>query len=106
MGHSEETARAFAQLAKYRDGAIHVGYYSGSSEWERHPGGDELVIALEGATTLILLIEGQEERLKMGAGELAVVPANTWHRFEESLELKVLAVTPAPSDHQLDRPVS
>ena len=104
MGHSEQTADAFSTLAKYRDGAIHVGYYSGSSEWERHPAGDELVIALEGDTTLILLVEGQEERLDLHGGDLAVVPANTWHRFEDSVKLKVLAVTPDPSDHQLERP--
>ena len=106
MGHSADTARAFAELANYRDGAIHVGHYSGSSEWERHPQGDELVIAIEGATTLILLIDGEEERVRLGEGELAVVPINTWHRFEDSLDLKVLAVTPEPSDHQLAHPGS
>lgn len=105
MGHSDQTAAAFSKLAGYRDGAIHIGYYSGSSEWERHPAGDELVIALEGATTLILLIDGNEEQVEMETGELAVVPANTWHRFENSVKLKVLAVTPDPSDHQLERPI-
>ena len=104
MGHSELTARAFSTIAKYRDGGIHIGYYSGSSEWERHPAGDELVIALEGATTLILLIDGVEEHVQLTTGELAVVPVNTWHRFVDSEKLKVLAVTPDPSDHQQEHP--
>ena len=45
-----------------------------------------------------------KEWIAMGAGELAVVPENTWHRFVDSVELKVLAVTPDPSDHQLELP--
>ena len=106
MGHSEETAKAFATISKYRDGGIHIGYYSGSSEWERHPAGDELVMALEGSTTVILLIDGVEERVELTTGELVVVPINTWHRFEGSDKLKVLAVTPDPSDHQREHPGS
>ncbi|HKJ18723.1 MAG TPA: cupin domain-containing protein [Xanthomonadales bacterium] len=104
MGHDENTSAAFAELAKYRDGAIHVGYYSGSSEWERHPAGDELVMALDGETTLILLIDGEQQRVPLGKDDLAVVPRNVWHRFEDSDHLKVFAVTPEPSDHQLEVP--
>ncbi len=106
MGHAGEFRAAFAELGEYRDGAIHVGYYSGSSEWERHPAGDELVVALDGATTLILLIEGEEERIHMEKDDLAVVPAGAWHRFEDSRRLKVMAVTPEPSEHQLEHPLN
>ena len=95
---------AFAELAHYRNGAIYVGFYSGDSEWERHPNGDELVMVLEGSTTLVLLLEGNEERTTLRAHELVVVPVNTWHRFEESNEVKVMTVTPQPTDHSLDRP--
>lgn len=104
MGHTGGAEEAFAEVSKYRDGAIYVGYYSGGSEWERHSSGDEIVMALEGRTTLVLLIEGREERIQLGESELCVVPANTWHRFEGSEKLKVMSVTPQPTDHQLERP--
>lgn len=104
MSHTGGTEKAFAEVSKYRDGAIYVGYYSGGSEWERHSSGDEIVMALEGRTTLVLLVEGREERVQLGESELCVVPANTWHRFEGSDKLKVMSVTPQPTDHQLERP--
>ena len=102
--HSGAAEDAFAEISKYRDGAIYVGYYSGSSEWERHSSGDEIVMALEGVTTIVLLIKGKEESVRLGKGELVVVPAGTWHRFEDSKRLKVMSVTPQPTDHQLKRP--
>lgn len=95
---------AFAELSSYRDGAIYLGFYSGSSEWERHSQGDEIVMVLAGATTLVLLIEGAEERIPLRANELIVIPSSTWHRFESSNELEVMTVTPQPTDHSLGRP--
>ncbi len=100
-GGAEE---AFAEVASIRDGAIYVGHYSGNSEWERHTAGDELVLALSGTTTVILLTEGHENRVELAENELVVVPAGTWHRFENSLHLKVLTVTPQPTDHSAERP--
>ncbi len=100
-GGAEE---AFAEVASIRDGAIYVGHYSGNSEWERHTSGDELVLALSGTTTVILLTEGHENRVELAENELVVVPAGTWHRFEYSLHLKVLTVTPQPTDHSVERP--
>lgn len=104
MSFSGGAEKAFAELSKYRDGAIFVGHYSGNSEWERHSAGDEIVMVLEGVTTLVLLIEGKEEYLQLQSGELAVVPVNTWHRFNQSSDLKVLTVTPQPTDHSLEKP--
>ena len=97
--------RAFAEVAAYREGGISVGYYSGSSEWERHPVGDEIVMALEGCTTVIVLVDGEQQRIQLNAGEVLVVPQNHWHRFENSDHLKILGVTPQPSDHSLTIPM-
>ena len=38
-----DTAGTFARLAEYRDSAIFAGGFSGVSQWERHPNGDEIV---------------------------------------------------------------
>jgi mannose-6-phosphate isomerase-like protein (cupin superfamily) len=104
MAFGGNISDAFAEVTPYRDGAMYIGYYSGTSEWERHPSGDELVLALEGSTTLVLLRATGEERVHLAPMELVVVPAKTWHRFEGSDRLKILTVTPQPTDHSLETP--
>jgi mannose-6-phosphate isomerase-like protein (cupin superfamily) len=95
---------AFARLAACGDGAVYAGHDSGDSEWERHAAGDELVLALAGSTTLVLWFERREQRVPLEAEELFVVPRGTWHRFEASRDLKVLTVTPQPTEHRVERP--
>ncbi len=104
MAFSDGAGGAFALLSEYRDGAVYVGHYSGSSEWERHSNGDEIVMALAGSTTIVLRIDSTDEKIDLKANELLVVPRNTWHRFEGSLDLKVMTVTPQPTDHSLEDP--
>lgn len=104
MAFSGGAERAFAKVAEYGEGAIYVGHYSGSSEWERHSKGDEVVMALAGSTTVILLLDGKEERVPLATNQLMVVPSNTWHRFEGSNHLEIMTVTPQPTDHSLELP--
>jgi mannose-6-phosphate isomerase-like protein (cupin superfamily) len=100
----DEASEAFAEIAPYRDGAVYVSYYSGSSEWERHPNGDEVVMVLDGTTTVILLRNAKEERFFLSGNELVVIPAGMWHRFEGSEQLKVMTITPQPTEHRLETP--
>ena len=104
MAFTGRAEGAFAELSKYRDGSIYVGYYSGDSEWDRHMKGDEIVMAIEGSTTIILRRPDGQERIELGPSELVVVPRGTWHRFENSVHLKVMTVTPQPTDHSLEEP--
>ncbi len=104
MAFDGGTEAAFVDVAAYRDGEISVGHYSGNSEWERHGGGDEIVMALEGRTTVVIVVDGERQRVDLDAGELVVVPRGLWHRFEGSVQLKVLGVTPQPTDHRLELP--
>jgi mannose-6-phosphate isomerase-like protein (cupin superfamily) len=104
MAFNGGTEQAFSQVAPYRNGAIFVGYYSGSTEWERHPGGDEIVMSIEGSTTVVLLVNGEEHRIDLNSGELVVVPQGYWHRFEGSAQLKFLSVTPQPTEHSVAVP--
>jgi mannose-6-phosphate isomerase-like protein (cupin superfamily) len=104
MSLSGEGAEAFAEVAPYRDGAVYVGYYSGSSEWERHPNGEEIVMALEGTTTITLLKSTGHEKIFLAEKELVVVPVGVWHRFEGSDRLKVLTITPQPTEHSVEMP--
>ena len=100
----EEAEGAFAMLSGYRDGAVFIGHYAGNSKWERHSNGDEIVFVVEGETTLILLVGGKEIPNTLGQDELLVVPKNTWHRFETSKAVKIMAVTPQPTDYSIERP--
>lgn len=104
-GDDDASADAFSRLAAYRDGAIFVGHWAGRSEWERHTAGDEIVMVVDGSTTIYFLDEEEAEHpATLHTGELVVVPQGTWHRFETTEAVTVLSVTPQPTDHTADRP--
>ena len=70
----------------------------------KHPEGDEIVMVIDGETTLSLLQNGEEYPKTLKAGQILVVPQNTWHRFETLSEVKVLTVTPQPTLHSVEQP--
>ncbi|AWF80389.1 cupin domain-containing protein [Microbulbifer sp. A4B17] len=100
----EEAKDTFSLLSEYRDGGIYVAHYSGNSEWERHTSGDEFVQVVGGATTLILLIRGEEKRNDLSAGQILVIPKGVWHRFETPAGVKVMTITPQPTEHSVAKP--
>lgn len=101
---NDEAKESFAKLSDYRDGGVFIAHYSGNTEWEKHSNGDELVQVIEGETTLILLSNNNETPYILREGELLVVPKNMWHRFETPKGVKVMTVTPQPTDHSVERP--
>jgi quercetin dioxygenase-like cupin family protein len=101
----EEAKDAFALLSKYRDGGIYVAHYAGSSEWERHPKGEEFVQVLAGEATLILLESTGEQRNVLSSGQILVVPQGIWHRFEAPNGVKVMTITPQPTEHSVELPI-
>jgi len=100
----KESEGAFAELSEYRDGGVFITHYTGYSEWERHLNGDEFVQVIEGNTTLFLLVNDQEVANKLSAGQLIVVPKGVWHRFESPDGVKIMTITPQPTDHSIERP--
>lgn len=101
---STGTDASFCLLDSYRDGAIFLAHFAGNSEWERHPRGEEIVQILAGETTLFLLLDGEERPHALRAGELLVIPQNTWHRFVSPGGVKMMTVTPQPTDHSVEWP--
>lgn len=93
-----------ADLGAYRDGGIFAVHYAGRSEWERHSAGDEIVMVIDGATTMTMITDGQERRYELGPMQMIVVPRGTWHMFDTPTGVKVVAVTPQPTDHQVEHP--
>ena len=62
------------------------------------------MFVVEGETNLVLLQDGQENPNLLRSGELLIVPKDTWHRFESPRAVKILTVTPQPTDHSVERP--
>ncbi|MGH9134441.1 MAG: cupin domain-containing protein [Ilumatobacteraceae bacterium] len=102
---AEESRDAFRLLSTYGEGGVFVGHWAGNSEWERHTAGDEIVMVVEGETTIYFLTTHDEPSATLRAGEFVIVPEGTWHRFETPDEVKLLSVTPQPTDHSPDRPL-
>lgn len=94
-----EADAAFAELATFGPGGVFAGSFYGTSPWERHRNGDELVQILEGSTRLTIMTDDGPETLEMTAGMLTVVPQGRWHRFEAPDGVTVLTATPQPTDH-------
>jgi len=90
---------AFVTLAPYRDGNIYSAKFSGDAAWERHPNGDELVQIVDGSTTLHLMTEQGLQSHALKAGMVAIVPQNTWHRFEAPDGVSIITATPKPTEH-------
>ena len=101
---SEDMEAAFCNLAPYRDGAVFLAHWAGQSEWEVHHSGDEIVMVIAGTTEMSLLIDNEEVIHNMSAGELIVVPQSVWHRFNTPTEVKLLTVTPQPTEHSVEQP--
>jgi quercetin dioxygenase-like cupin family protein len=94
-----ERMGAFERVAPYRDGAIFTAKFAGTSAWERHPRGDEIVQIVDGATTLHLMTAEGRQSLALRAGMMAIVPQNTWHQFEAPDGVCVMTATPQPTEH-------
>lgn len=94
-----DTTGTFARVADYRDGGIFTGGFSGTSQWERHPNGDEIVQILKGAVTLTLRTDEKTESVDLTAGMIAIVPQNTWHQFNSPDGVTIMTTTPQPTEH-------
>ncbi len=99
-----EAASAFAVLAETETGAVFAGSFEGTSAWERHPNGDELVQVLVGETQLTIKMEDGDHTLHMQAGMVTVVPRGCWHQFEAFDGVSVMTMTPQPTDHSTTPP--
>lgn len=61
--------------------------------WERHPKGEEILIMLKGAMTLVLDDGKALREVALNEGESTIVPRNTWHTGKVRIPGTLLAVT-------------
>ena len=95
----DEAQASFMSLGDFRDGGLFAASFSGSSGWERHLKGDEIVQIVEGATRLDVIVGDEIESHELSAGMLLVVPQGCWHRFISEHGVKVMTATPQPTEH-------
>jgi mannose-6-phosphate isomerase-like protein (cupin superfamily) len=62
--------------------------------WERHPAGDELLLLLSGALTIVLEVGGGEREVILTAGGAFVVPQGVWHTFRIAEASDLVFATP------------
>ncbi len=63
-------------------------------EWEMHPGGDEVLVVLEGALGMIFEYpDGRSERHDLAAGATLVIPRGAWHRAVGQKDARLLFIT-------------
>jgi mannose-6-phosphate isomerase-like protein (cupin superfamily) len=72
------------------------------STWERHPAGEELVMLLSGAATVVLEEPGQERAVLLSEpGAYVLVPRNVWHTARTNVATTLLFLTPgAGTEHR------
>jgi mannose-6-phosphate isomerase-like protein (cupin superfamily) len=63
------------------------------SNWEMHPGGDEVIVLLDGRMTMVLDEPGGERRVEMAAGATCIVPKGVWHTAKVAEPSRFMAVT-------------
>ena len=95
----DEAQASFMSLGDFRDGGLFAASFSGSSGWERHLKGDEIVQIVEGATRLDVIVGDEIESHELSAGMLLVVPQGCWHQFISEHGVKVMTATPQPTEH-------
>lgn len=72
------------------------------STWERHPAGEELVLLISGAATLVLEEASVERAVSLSTpGAYVLVPRNVWHTARTSEPTTMLFLTPgAGTEHK------
>ena len=102
-------ARFWATIDKRRD--LARGRLMGVTQqkadwphWERHPGGDEILVMLSGEMDLVLETRSGKRRTRLRAGQTFVVPRGIWHRGLARKPGRLMFITPgAGTEH---RPVT
>ncbi|HIG42907.1 MAG: cupin domain-containing protein [bacterium] len=63
--------------------------------WEIHPHGDEWVYLLSGDTDFVLMVDGEEETIRVSTpGTYVIVPKGVWHTAKPHSPTTMLFVTP------------
>ena len=99
----EDKKGSFKMLKKTGNVETWIGWFSGVSDWEKHPE-PELVVVVEGIATLIELTCDGMRTCDIRTGDEVMIDARTWRRFDAKQPIKLLTVTPTPTEHSVTEP--
>lgn len=69
--------------------------------WERHPGGDEVIVCLDGHVTVVRETDDGVSEIRLGPGKGTVNPAGVWHAVDADGRARLLTITPGlGSEHR------
>jgi quercetin dioxygenase-like cupin family protein len=89
-----EANGAVREIGRLEDRLLGVMRFAGTTPWERHPDGDELLHVLDGEVDVTVLTEDGPVHVAMPAGALFVCPRGLWHRQTPTTAATVLFATP------------
>jgi len=90
----EEADASVRHVTKIGNLTLGVMSYTGQTPWERHPDGDELLLALDGEVEVTTLTDDGPVTRKVRAGEAFVCPQGLWHRQFAEKSVSMLYGTP------------
>lgn len=74
------------------------------TSWEMHPAGEEVVICIAGAMTLVQeLAEGHTVRTPLAAGEYAINPRGVWHTADVADSATAIFITAGEGTQHRER---
>lgn len=90
------TKRANEHLGSFDADTVGIGrYVPGSSPWERHNNGDELLLVTDGEVQIEILDTVGAARVEhLSEGNLFVVPKGLWHQLTASAHVNILYISP------------
>ena len=100
---NKRTTRANERLGSFDADVVGIGrYVPGSSPWERHNNGDELLLVTDGEVQLEILEHDGTSRVEiLREGALFVVPNGHWHQLTASASINIFYIS--PSEEGVDR---
>lgn len=90
------TKRANEPLGRFDQCSVGIGrYIPGSSPWEKHNNGDELLFVTDGEVKIeVLEASGSSSSQQLKQGTLFVVPMGKWHQLTAKDNVNILYVSP------------
>lgn len=89
-----EANGAIREIGRLEERFLGVMRFSGTTPWERHPDGDELLHVLDGEVDVRVLTDDGPVDVAVPAGSLFVCPRGFWHRQTPRAAATVFFATP------------
>lgn len=101
--------RANESLGTFNSTSLGLGrYVPGSSPWERHNNGDELLYVVDGEVEIEVLEGDGSFRKTLRQGTLFVVPRGRWHQLTAHAPVNIMYSSPSGdgAERTRERPAS